>query len=107
MSQPVASAVAFTQKPRLFQQYPAITYTTNGGGHQYNGFSAEVKRRFTSGLLYDFAWTWARDIGDLERDQATEDTYNLRRERAVWEDVPTTPTTGHLIYNPPTHRRNK
>ena len=101
INQPVASTVPFTQKPRLFQAYPAITYTTNGGGHQYNGFTTEVKRRFTSGLLYDFSWTWARDVGDLERDQAPEDAFNLKRERAAWEDIPTHRITGDLIYQLP------
>ena len=107
INQPVASTVPFTQKPRLFQSYPNITYTTNGGGHQYNGFTTEVKRRFTSGLLYDFSWTWARDIGDLERDQAPEDTYNLARERAAWEDIPTHRVTGDLIYELPFGRGKK
>jgi hypothetical protein len=97
----VASTVLYTQKPRPFPQYPAITYTTNGGGHQYNGFTTEVKRRFASGLLYDFSWTWARDIGDLERDQAAEDTYNLHRERAAWEDIPAHRISGDVIYELP------
>ena len=101
VNQPVASTVPFTQKPRPFQSYPAITYTTNGGGHQYNGFTAALKRRFATGLLYDFSWTWARDIGDLERDQAPEDAYNTARERAVWEDIPSHRITGDLIYELP------
>jgi hypothetical protein len=101
VNQPVASTVPYTQKPRPFPQYPNITYTTNGGGHQYNGFTTEVKRRFTSGLLYDFSWTWARDVGDLERDQAPEDAYNNRRERAAWEDIPAHRITGDAIYELP------
>ena len=101
INQPAPSTVPFTQKPRLFQQYPNITYTTNGGGHQYNGFTTEVKRRFSSGLLYDFSWTWARDIGDLERDQAPENALNIQRERAAWEDIPTHRVTADLIYELP------
>src|SRR5262249_8278815 len=60
--------------------------------------------RFANGLLYDFSWTWARDIGDLERDQAPEDAYNIKRERAVWEDIPTHRVTGDLIYELPIGR---
>jgi Carboxypeptidase regulatory-like domain len=107
VNQPVASTVLYTQKPRPFQQYPAITYTTNGGGHQYNALTAEVKRRFSSGLLYDFSWTWARDVGDLERDQAPEDAYNIQRERAAWEDIPTHRITGDVIYELPFGRGKK
>jgi hypothetical protein len=107
INQPVASTVLYTQKPRLFPKYPNITYTTNGGGHQYNGFTAEAKRRFASGLLYDFSWTWARDVGDLERDQSPEDSYNLQRERAVWEDIPSHRITGDVIYELPFGRGKK
>lgn len=107
INQPVASTVPYTQKPRRFPNYPAITYTTNGGGHQYNGFTTEVKRRFAHGLLYDFSWTWARDIGDLERDQSPEDAYNINRERAAWEDIPTHRVTGDIIYELPLGRGRK
>jgi hypothetical protein len=97
----VASTVPYTQKPRWFPQYPNITYTTNGGNHDYNAFTGDVKRRFATGLLYDFSWTWARDIGDLERDQAPEDAWNIQRERAAWEDIPTHRVVGDLIYELP------
>jgi hypothetical protein len=36
INQPVGDARAFVDKPRLFPNYPAITYLTNGAGHQYN-----------------------------------------------------------------------
>ena len=100
-NQPVASTVLYINKPRPFPNYPGINYTTNGASHQYYGFSVEAKRRFASGLLYDFTWTWARDIGDLERDQTPENSFDLHRERAVWADIPTHRVTADFIYQLP------
>ncbi|MBV9085624.1 MAG: hypothetical protein JOZ62_23365 [Acidobacteriaceae bacterium] len=100
-NQPLAGPGLYINKPRAFPQYGNITYVTNGAGHQYNGFNTELQRPLTTGLLYDFNWTWARDIGDLERDQQPEDSYNLRRERAPWADIPTHRITDSLIYNFP------
>ena len=100
-NQPVASADLYVNKPRPFPTYPDITYTTNGASHQYYGLNVEAKRRFASGLLYDFTWTWARDIGDLERDQTPENSYDLHRERAVWADIPTHRVTADFIYQLP------
>lgn len=109
-NQPIADTNLYVNKPRAFPRFPGINYTTNGAGHQYNSFNLEVKRRFATGLLYDFSWVWARDIGDLEGgnnpsgstfNQHPEDAYNLHRERTVWEDIPTHRVTGDFIYELP------
>jgi len=112
-NQPLASTTLYVNKPRPFLQYPSINYITNGAGHQYNSFNLEVKRRFASGLLYDFSWVWARDVGNLDggnvpttsaataQYQAAENAYNLQRERAVWEDIPTHRVTGDFVYELP------
>lgn len=107
---PIADANLYINKLRPFPQFPNFNYVTNGAGHQYNSLNFEVKRRFASGLLYDFSWVWARDIGDLEGGnvptntleyQAPEYAYDLHRERAVWEDIPTHRVTGDFIYEMP------
>jgi hypothetical protein len=109
-NQPLPSAALYVNKPRAFPQYTNVNYITNGAGHQYNSFNLEVKRRFASGFLYDFSWVWARDIGDLEggnvptntlQYQAPENAYDLQRERAVWEDIPTHRVTGDFVYDLP------
>ena len=106
-NQPLASTATYISKPRAFPQFTNFNFVTNGAGHQYNSLNLEVKRRFASGLLYDFSWVWARDIGDLEGGnvpsntleyQAPENAYDLHRERTVWEDIPTHRVTGDFIY---------
>jgi hypothetical protein len=99
--QPVPDNRPFVDKPRPFPRYPAITYLTNGAGHQYHGLMAEAERRFAQGLAYQVSWTWARDIGDLDRGTPPENAFDRHRERAVWLDIPTHRATGNLIYQLP------
>jgi hypothetical protein len=107
INSPAPDTRAYIDKPRPFPKYPGINYTTNGAGHQYNALNAEVHRRFASGLLYDFTYVWARDIGDLERDQAQENPFDRRRERGVWEDIPSQRFTGDFVYELPFGRGKK
>lgn len=100
-NQPVPDSRAYIDKPRPFPQYPAITYVSNGAGHQYNSLTFEAERRFTKGLGYQVSWVWARDIGDLERGETSENAFDRHRERAVWLDIPTHRITGNLIYEFP------
>ena len=101
INQPLPSTGLFINQPRLFPTYPAINYLTNGAGHQYNGFTAEVKRRGAKGLTYQLSYTLARDIGDLERGQAPENAYNRQRERGPWLDIPKNAVTGNVIWDIP------
>ena len=101
INQPVPDGRLFADKPRLFPRYPAITYQSNGAGHQYNSLTLEAERRFVKGLGYQLSWVWARDIGDLERSETPENAYDRARERSVWLDIPTHRVTGNLIYEFP------
>jgi hypothetical protein len=101
INQPVPDTRAYIDKPRMFPRYPAITYVTNGAGHQYHSMTLEAERRFTKGLAYQVSWVWARDIGDLERGETPENAYDRKRERGVWLDIPMHRFTGNLIYEFP------
>ncbi|MCC6538698.1 MAG: TonB-dependent receptor [Bryobacterales bacterium] len=100
-NQPVPDATPFVDKARPFPRYPAITYMTNGAGHQYHSLTLEAERRWTNGLAYQASWVWARDIGDLERGESPENAFDRARERGVWLDIPTHRITGNLIYDLP------
>lgn len=104
---PVPDARPFVDKARPFPNYPAITYLTNGAGHQYHSMTLEAERRFSSGLGYQVSWVWARDIGDLERGEQPENAFDRRRERSVWLDIPTHRVTGNLVYEFPFGRGRK
>jgi hypothetical protein len=104
---PVVDDRLFVDKVRPFPNYPAISYFTNGAGHQYHGFTAEAERRFAKGLYFQASWTWARDIGDLNRGEATEDPFNRERERSVALDIPTHRANLNFIYELPFGRGKK
>ena len=105
INQPVADSRAFIDKPRLFPQYPGIAYFTNGAGHQYNsGTIAVQSRRARKGLDFQVYYSLSRDIGDLESAEAPENAYDRKRERAVWEDVPTHRLAGNFKYQIPVGR---
>jgi hypothetical protein len=101
INQPLPDNRPFFGKPRRFPSYPAITYISNGGGHQYHSFTAEIERRFARGLSYQFSYVLARDIGDLERGESPENAYDRKRERAVWLDIPTHRMTANFVWQLP------
>jgi len=101
VNQPLPDARPFVDKPRQFPNYPAITYISNGAGHQYHSLTVEVERRFSKGLSYQFSYVWARDIGDLERGQAPENAYDRKRERSVWLDIPKHRVTSNFFWQLP------
>lgn len=101
INQPLPDDRPYIQKPRRFPNFPNIDYNTNGAGHQYHSLTVEAERRFKSGLSYQASWVWARDIGDLERSRSPENAYDLHRERAVWQDIPTHRFVANGIYELP------
>ncbi|MEK7406989.1 MAG: carboxypeptidase-like regulatory domain-containing protein [Acidobacteriota bacterium] len=101
INQPAPDGRLYIDKPRRFPKYPGITYYSNGGGHQYHSLTVEAERRLFRGLVYQVSHVWARDIGDLERGESPENAYDRRRERAVWDDIPTHRTSGSLIWRLP------
>ena len=101
INQPLPDARLYVDKPRRFPRYPALTYLTNGAGHQYNSLTIEAERRSAKGLAFQFSYVLARDIGDLEREFTPENAYDRRRERTVWDDTPTHRFTGNWIYQLP------
>jgi hypothetical protein len=101
INQPVPDTRPYVDKPRMFPNYPGVSYFTNGAGHQYHSLTAEVKRVSRGGLHYQVYYTLARDIGDLEDGQSAENAYDRRRERAVWPDVPTHRLAGNVLYELP------
>jgi hypothetical protein len=97
INQPVPDNRPFISKPRLFPSYADVLRYTNGAGHQYNGLTFEAKRPLSRGLMVQGAWTWARDISDLNIFQIPENAYDLRRERGPSVDIPTHRVTASMI----------
>lgn len=101
INQPVADERLYINKPRLFPRYPDISYAENGAGHQYHSMTIQALRRYSNGVHVQAYYTLARDIGDLEDGQSPEDAYDRRRERAVWERLPTHRFSSNIMYDLP------
>jgi hypothetical protein len=102
INQPQPDNRPYNSKPRLFPQYADILNVQNGSFHDYNGLTAEVKRSFTKGVLFQASWVWARDIGDLGwYYDMPENAYNRARERAPWIDIPTHRISANVLYQLP------
>jgi hypothetical protein len=98
LNQPPAGPALYINKSRPFPNYPGINYFSNGAQHQYRSATLYLRRSFSRGLWYQAYYTLARDIGNLDNDTATEDAFNLRRERGVLQDQPTHRVYASLIY---------
>jgi hypothetical protein len=109
INQPVADTRLYVQKPRRFPNYPAISYRTNGAGHQYHALAIEAERRLVKGLAYQASWTWAKDIEDLNGFlfEAPENAYDRLRERGNALDIPRHRVTGNVIYELPVGQQRR
>lgn len=94
INQPVPDGRLYIDKPRRFPNYPGITYTSNGVGHQYHSLNVEAQRQFRNGLAYQANWVWARDLSY----GTPENAYDLKRERAVTYDIPAHRVAMNMIF---------
>jgi hypothetical protein len=103
VNQPVPSTQLYVDKPRLFPNYPAINYRTNGAGHQYHAMTVVAERHFTRGIAYQGSWTWAKDIEDLNGFlfDSAENAYDRLRERGNSLDTPRHRVTANTIFELP------
>jgi hypothetical protein len=105
VNSPVADGQLYVDKARRFPRYPGINYTDNGAGHQYHGLSFEAERRSFRGLHWQFYYTLAKDIQDLENGESPEYAYDRARERSTWGALPRHRVSGNVIYDLPMGRK--
>ena len=88
INQPVPSSIPFSQDRRPYPIFRNIIWRENGGNQNYQALSTEVHRRFSAGLEFQAAWTWAKTITDTDEVGITEggptleNAYDRLRERA-------------------------
>jgi hypothetical protein len=84
---PQASTTAFSQSRRPYPLYGDINYRENGAGSIYHALQVDAQRRFSHGLSYTLAYTFANNISEIadaggDGGGSLEDPYNFARERA-------------------------
>jgi len=101
INQPAANSTLFINKARLFPNYPGINYLNNGGGHQYQGLTAQAMRKFKSGFYYQTYFVWAKDMMDMDNGGAPEDAYNRLRDKGPYLRQPKLRLSGNAVYDLP------
>ncbi|MCU1262327.1 MAG: Cna domain protein, partial [Bryobacterales bacterium] len=94
INQPFPNGTAFTQSRRPFPLFNNIVFGDNGANSSYNALQVQAQKRFTHGFLFSSAWTWAKDLseiddtGDFELNTQIENAYDRRRDRGNLYSVP-------------------
>jgi hypothetical protein len=104
---PMPSTVKFTQSARPYPLFGNIIYGDSGATSSYNALQVQVQKRFSRGLLFSSAWTWAKelsdvdDTGDFELNTQIENPYNRSRDRGNVYSVPRHQWENQFIYDLP------
>jgi hypothetical protein len=108
VNQPVASTTGpFINARRPYPLFNTITYGDNGANMLYSGLQTQVQKRFSRGMMFTSAWTWAKEISDtddtndFELNNVIEDTYNRRRDRGNVYSVPRHQWLNQALYELP------
>jgi hypothetical protein len=67
LNQPLPSTIPFSQRPltdRPFPYWDRIRSRDTGANAIYNSMQTEFSHRMASGLTFDSAWTWAKNLSD-------------------------------------------
>lgn len=105
-----------TLKLRPNQQFGSTTYIDAGGDSYYHGWQTTLRKRFESGLMFGFAYTFSKSIDDQSVDpvgassggglsstnsRTPANTRNWRNERAVSDFNRTHVMTINTVYEFP------
>jgi hypothetical protein len=67
LNQPLPSTIRFSQRPltdRPFPYWDRIRSRDTGANATYNSMQTELSHRMYSGVTFDSAWTWAKNLSD-------------------------------------------
>lgn len=107
LNQPAASTIPFSPARRPYSIYNNINYAENGANTSYNGLQVQAYKRFSKGLMLSSAWTWAKQLGEVddtgnaELNTVIENSYDRRRDRADMYSVPRHQWMNQILYDIP------
>jgi Carboxypeptidase regulatory-like domain len=109
IDQVAPSTTPYNQANSPYPLFYSVYEFQNGGYENYNAFSAEVNRKFSHGLSYEAALTWAKNLTDdqdtdsngLDGGVTAEQSYNLSREKGNAEFTPRLSFVSNLIWDLP------
>jgi len=110
VNQPLPSTLPFSNSRRPYPLFGSINYADNGADALYSAMQTQVQRRFSRGLLFSSAWTWAKDLSDtdetddFELGTTIEDSYDRRRDRGNVYSAPRHQWQSQALYDLPVGR---
>ena len=102
VNSPEPNSIPYIQKPRPLPNYAAISQTTNGASHAYHALQIEGERQLASGMFYQAAYTFAKDVGDHHR--GLENPFNRRMERSAASRIPLHRVVSNFLWELPVGR---
>jgi hypothetical protein len=112
-NQPLVSDQPFSAARRPYPRFASINYADNGANSVYSGLQVQLTRRFASGLLLSSAWTWAKqlsevdDTGNADLQTTIENAYDRRRDRGDVYSVPRHQWQNQILYELPFAKNNR
>jgi hypothetical protein len=107
INQPPPSTVPFSAARRPWPLYNNIMLAENGAVNSYNGMQFQVMKRFSRGLQFSSAWTWAKQLSEVDDtnnadlNTVIENAYDRRRDRADVYSVPRHQWQNQIFYQLP------
>jgi len=92
---------------RPFPLYNNLIYADNGANNVYSGMQVQVNRRFSRGFQFSSAWTWAKqlsevdDTGSADLNTVIENAYDRARDRGDVYAVPRHQWMNQILYELP------
>jgi hypothetical protein len=109
IDQVAPSTTPYNQAASPYPLFYSVYLFENGGSENYNALSAEINRKFSHGLSYEAAITWAKNLTDdqdsdangLDGGVTAEQSYNLAREKGNAEFTPRLSFVSNVIWQLP------
>jgi len=107
---PAPSTLPFNQNRRPFPLIRNIILRENGGNQIYHALTTQLERKWSRGLSFMAAWTWAKnltdidEIGGVEGGTVIENAFDRSRERADAQFTPRQRFISTLIWDLPVGR---
>ncbi|MCC6586188.1 MAG: carboxypeptidase regulatory-like domain-containing protein [Bryobacterales bacterium] len=107
VNQPPPSTIPFAQARRPYPLFRNIVMRENGGNQIYHALSTQLERKWSRGLSFMGAWTWAKNLTDVdeisgvEAGTTLENAFDRRRERGDAQYTPRHRFISTLIYELP------
>ncbi|PYV83994.1 MAG: hypothetical protein DMG05_25195, partial [Acidobacteria bacterium] len=107
INQPPPSTEPFSLSRRPYPLFQNVILRDNGANQSYHALSTELDRRFSGGLSFKTAWTWAKNITDAnevgrtEGGPTLENAFDRARERGNAQFSPRQRFVSSMIWQLP------